>query len=740
MKPEDILDGLGQINEQMVLDAENLKKSPRRSLKIGSMAACILCGVALLGLCAAKLWNQPDQQSQKPPEPTLPPITSALPQDSAEESETEPQTVDPEQSGTIVNDFQVVVREDAVYFVDPYIGLMSMDPETKITQTILPNGACSLVETDGNLYCLSQASRRVDLVENGEITTLVTLEDVGPGYPILLGVSDGYVCWQQNWTIYAASIEDGVAKEILPYNAENGGYLSWGVYQGAVYTTNALNDQFYRTALDSGETTELSSEMLLTEDGMTAKGAGYSTERTEKTAENGIYVLGQIEDGEATRDACFFYEPENGSIMEIPVEVSELASIDVWDGILYLKNQVDHEGILERNVFLSYDMETGETTTLLDETQTAEMGGIGEWWIAPGGIYYTRRLASSLYYYDFSTGSNTPVYQSDGIYGSLVMEPDYYWQQGDVYDAGAWYEHFNEVKDYYDLTVTDTGIYYVDPADGVYRYLPEEERVEQLVSGIACRILDCDEGLYVTCSDSGEVYEIKDGTAQLLLTLEKEQKIAVKPIAVKNGKLYWNYFVTDLATGETQTKPIFQLKKSQPQILHDGKIYCLGGNGEIGYVDPTGGTETYRPLTDALGTNTDDWAVKFFEDYIIALQKTADGTGFDVYKIAYEDGSATRLGAITGENVNILNLEGDTLYFAPKYDGMPYEILAMNITTGETETVTEESVMMNGMEAAVWQGKCFCVWREDIMGEFDVYDLETGENTVYMFPNDAVGQ
>lgn len=739
MKPEDILDGLGQVSDRMVLDAQNLKKTPRRSLKWDSLAACILCGVVLLGVCAAKLWNREAPQSMKPEAPTAPPAASEPPQDSAEDSERALQAADSEQTGVIVNDFQVVVREDAVYFVDPYIGLMSMNPETGETTKILSNGECSLVETDGNLYCLSQASRRVDLVENGAVTTLVTLEDLGPGYPILLGVSDGYVCWQQDWTIYAASIEDGAARKILPKDGEESGYFSCGVYQGMLYTVNELEEQLYCTALDTGETTAVE---LTNEDGVTVKWTAYTTGQMGRIVDGRIYSMGQLGYGADMVPICICYDLADGSLTEVPLstEVAENADIDVWDGTLYLLHVTYYDSGEYSDSLISYNLGTGEETAVLDETQTADMGGIINWQMTSGGIYYTKSVETGLFYYDLSTGTSTQVYRSDGIYGSLVMEPDFYWQSGDVYDVGAWYEHFNEVKDYYDLTVTDTGIYYVNPADGVYRYFPEEERVEQLVSGVACRILKCDEGLYVTCSDSGEVYEIKDGAAQLLLTLEKEQKIAVKPIAVKNGKLYWNYFVTDLATGETQTKPIFQLKKSQPEILHDGKIYCLGGNGEIGYVDPTGGTEIYQPLTEALGTNTDDWAVKFFEDYIIALQKTEDGTGFDVFQIAYEDGSSKHLGTVTGETVNILNMDGDTLYLEPLMDEYAQGIVALNITTGESETVAEEAPLLRGADVQVWNGVCYSAYRELTVMDFGTYDLETGVETTYPADDSMVSE
>lgn len=737
MKPEDILDGLGQVSDRMVLDAQSLKKTPRRSLKWGSLAACILCGVVLLGLCAAKLRNQEDQQSLKPPETTVPTVVSEPPQNSAEESVTEPaETREPraaEPGQVIVNGYQMVVRDDAIYFVDPYVGLMAMDPETKTTKTILGNGTCSLVESEGSLYCLDRATRQVDLVENGDVTTLVTLENVGPGYPILLGVSDGYVCWQQDWTIYEASIEDGAARKILPKDGEESGYFSCGVYQGMLYTVNELEEQLYCTTLDTGETTAVE---LTNEDGVTVKWTGKSIERSIEMIGSRIYSMGYLENDESETPIGICYDLSDGSLTEIPV-TEETVDIDVLGGTLYLRNDTYDNS---DNCLISYDTETGKTATVLDNDQMTALIGVGSWQMTSGGIYYTKSVESGLYYYDLSAGTSTQVYRSDGIYGSLVMEPDFYWQSGDVYDVGAWYEHFNEVKDYYDLTYTDSGIYYVNPAEGVYRYIPEEDRIEQLVSGMACRILKCDEGLYATCSDSGEVYEIQDGTAQLLLTLEKDQKIAVKPIAVKNGKLYWNYFVTDLSTGDTETVPMFRLKKSQPQILHDGKIYCLGGNGQIGYVDPTGGTEIYQPLTEALGTNADDWSVKFFDDCIIALQRTEDGTGFDVFQIAYEDGSSKHLGTVTGETVNILNMDGDTLYLEPMQDAYARGIVALNITTGESRTIMEENPVLTGTEIQVWNGVCYSAYRELDVMEFGTYDLETGVETTYPADDSMVSE
>lgn len=749
MKPEDILDGLGQVSDRMVLDAQNLKKTPRRSLKWGSLAACILCGVVLLGVCAAKLWNRDDQQSLKPPETTIPTVASEPPQNSAEESVTEPaMTVEPraaEPGQVIVNDYQMVVRDDAIYFVDPYVGLMAMDPATKTTKTILGNGTCSLAESEGSLYCLDRTTRQVNLVENGDVTTLVTLEDVGPGYPILLGVSDGYVCWRQNMNIYAASVEDGTTKTFSEADSGSGSILPCGVYQGGLYCVDLSYGALYRIDLSSGERETLwASEQSGVRESMAAPEAaipvdeGEALLRLDASMTDGtaaidgekLYLKAEKTTGNVQQNVCYCYDLTTGEMQEQTELESGTVTLAAQNGKLYLLHADMQENGEPSTQLLCFDGEN-EAAVVLDTAQTASMSSINSWQVAPEGIYYTRSGEAGLFYYDLSAGTSTQVYRSDGIYGSLVMEPDFYWQSGNVYDVGAWYEHFNEVKDYYDLTYTESGIYYVNPAEGVYRYISEEDRIEQVVSGTACRILKCDEGLYATCSDSGEVYEIQDGTAQLLLTLEKEQKIAVKPIAVMNGKLYWNYYVTDLSTGETQTNALFRLKKSQPQIMHDGKIYCLGGNGQIGYVDPTGGTESYQPLTEALGTNANDWAVKFFDDCIIALQKTEDGTGFDVFRVAYEDGSSKHLGTVTGETMNILNMDGDTLYLEPMQDEFANGIVALNITTGESQTIMEENPVLIGTEIQVWNGVCYSAYRELDVMEFGTYNLETSVESTY---------
>lgn len=96
-----------------------LKEKPPSGDEMGFTGGRILCGLVLLGVCAAKLWNRDDQQSQRPAEPSAAPVVSQTPQDSAEESIP---VEDTESAGAEISDYQVAVTENAVYFIDPVWG------------------------------------------------------------------------------------------------------------------------------------------------------------------------------------------------------------------------------------------------------------------------------------------------------------------------------------------------------------------------------------------------------------------------------------------------------------------------------------------------------------------------------------------------------------------------------------------------------------------------------------------
>ena len=284
----------------------------------------------------------------------------------------------------------------------------------------------------------------------------------------------------------------------------------------------------------------------------------------------------------------------------------------------------------------------------------------------------------------------------------------------------------------FDLTRSQDGIYFSEPASGIYRYDAESGEAQQVVSGIACRILDTEEGLYVTCSDTGEVYQIENGEARFLLTLEKESQIAVRPVGVKNGVLYWNWYATDLSTGETKEHPVFRARRSQPQIIRQGKVYCLGADGEIGYVDVTGGTEVYQSdwtlkRTERYGESN----IRFYDDCILALQKEANGYG--VYQVSYEDGSRKRIGRVEAECVRLLNLDGETLYLEQLEESSPGRVLSMDLGTGTVQTVMNadtNSSLQYASEIRVWNGVCYDCYRalgQDIGAVLHTYALSDGE-------------
>lgn len=736
MKPEDILDGLGHVSDRMVLDAQNLKKSPRSGMKWGSLAACILCGLILLGVCAAKLWNRDDQQSQRPAEPSAAPVVSQTPQDSAEESIP---VEDTESAGAEISDYQVAVTENAVYFIDPRVGLLSLDPESKAVTTILPNGECSLIRSEGQVYCLNQATRSLGRVEDNDVTPLALLEDVGPGWPILLGVSDGYVCWKEDWMLYVASLEDGAVRYSLPMQNGVDSFQTCGAYQGALYCVNngggAAKGTLFRIMLDSGEKEILWEPVTEAEPGLNLRMDGSMLDDTAWIEGDRLYLQGEWESAGDFESSYFCYDLSSGDLRELTARESGVTSIGARGTKLYvMRTDMTYDGNTAPH-YEVFDDETGDTTVLIDEVEIKKLGTFYNWTPSDGGIYYGRvsdaeasgQDVCGLYYYDLEAKTSTRLYQGATQYSGLAIEPDWYWNP-----YGELIADNNYMFCTFDLTRSQDGIYFSEPASGIYRYDAESGEAQQVVSGIACRILDTEEGLYVTCSDTGEVYQIENGEARFLLTLEKESQIAVRPVGVKNGVLYWNWYATDLSTGETKEHPVFRARRSQPQIIRQGKAYCLGADGEIGYVDVTGGTEVYQSdwtlkRTERYGESN----IRFYDDCILALQKEANGYG--VYQVSYEDGSRKRIGRVEAECVRLLNLDGETLYLEQLEESSPGRVLSMDLGTGTVQTVMNadtNSSLQYASEIRVWNGVCYDCYRalgQDIGAVLHTYALSDGE-------------
>ena len=203
-------------------------------------------------------------------------------------------------------------------------------------------------------------------------------------------------------------------------------------------------------------------------------------------------------------------------------------------------------------------------------------------------------------------------------------------------------------------------------------------------------------------------------------------------MSVKNGVLYWNWYATDLSTGETKEHPVFRARRSQPQIIRQGKAYCLGADGEIGYVDVTGGTEVYQSdwtlkRTERYGESN----IRFYDDCILALQKEANGYG--VYQVSYEDGSRKRIGRVEAECVRLLNLDGETLYLEQLEESSPGRVLSMDLGTGTVQTVMNadtNSSLQYASEIRVWNGVCYDCYRalgQDIGAVLHTYALSDGE-------------
>ncbi len=744
MKPEDIIDGLGYVSDRMVLDAQKLGKRPRAGLKWISLAACLLCGVLLLGVSAAKLWNREGRESLSPsPTPAVSaPVTTPDPvPDSARE---EPIVTEDETSpidSTAVMDYQVKVTADRVYFADPYAGLISMEPDTHETKVILETGDCSLIQSEGEIYCLSQADRTLYQVQGDTVSAMMVLGEAGSGWPQLMGVSDGYVCWRQDGNLYVASMDSGEPLYFRPLDEESSELWPCGVYGGYVYGVNMTGGSLRRMRLATGEVeilwapeegdpTEYEQVLRMTGTTVTGAIAGVDTQNLYLEA---VQTIGD------TRHFVFYcLDMSTGELRELTTLDDGYVTMGAWDGKLYLMHTVGLSVDGQTTTVISCDGATGETTALLEEADASAFTSLSAWTLGPGHIYVTQvessgaEGGSGLFDYDLTAKSAVKCYETTAIYGTAQLRPAPYWSE-----AGDITEDFNESHEYYDLTPTAEGLYLVDPTAGVYRYNWEMTDRDLVVQGIGCRILSTEDGVYITCSNTGAVYRLEDGMAQYLLALSKDDGVAVEPVALLDGKLYWNWYATDLTTGDTQEVPALRMKLARFQGTHQGRIYFLSASGAMGYVDPAS-SQTYTLLDTGTDAVAHYEAALFGPDDILAAERDRQNN-FTIYKVDYDTGARTALGSTEGETLMLLGIENGSLYWAQKRDYSVETIQRMDLDTGEMETVlggqaVVRTALDTAAEIAVWEGNLYYVaWKISASNviRLEKLELPAGIHTVY---------
>lgn len=202
---------------------------------------------------------------------------------------------------------------------------------------------------------------------------LLLLEDVGPGWPILLGVSDGYVCWKEDWMLYVASLEDGAVRYSLPMQNGVDSFQTCGAYQGALYCVNngggAAKGTLFRIMLDSGEKEILWEPVTEAEPGLNLRMDGSMLDDTAWIEGDRLYLQGEWESAGDFESSYFCYDLSDGTLRELTARESGVTSIGARGTKLYvMRTDMTYDGNTAPH-YEVFDDETGDTTVLIDEVE-----------------------------------------------------------------------------------------------------------------------------------------------------------------------------------------------------------------------------------------------------------------------------------------------------------------------------------------------------------------------------------
>ena len=278
MKTDDLLDALELIGTDLVEDARGVKRSPRRWMKWGSLAACLGCAVLGLGLLASRL---PESGAASDSAASAPAVEAAETTDQSREEASSGSDCDRQEEHTFFELFweldydsvQAYMAEHPEALEDGWAGVnineSGLDENGTSIKTIYGDQVLAINARDGvmlaRVYLSSNQSRGVlAICKDTSRLALCAADTLG-----ISGQTVGHICDENDGLLAitgSAFLDDGTG---------NGGLLAGlAVCGGVEYSTRLGGD---------------------------------GDKRLELREDNRMYIVDSASElGEGTRDACEF--------------------------------------------------------------------------------------------------------------------------------------------------------------------------------------------------------------------------------------------------------------------------------------------------------------------------------------------------------------------------------------------------------------------------------------------------
>jgi hypothetical protein len=404
MKPDDLIDAMEYISEDLVEEARNHRQTPPAWLRWGSLAICVCCAVLAVGSFALRLHNSTGEGA------TEAASTVSAPE---EEKQTEPLQeevsipLEIPDSGEALHSqpigYDICVQGDMMYFLDSYTTVYAYNAQTQTVKAIFTGENCVLVQTATGVYCKSDSAEGASIEDLTQepVENLGTVEGSGID---LIDVVDGTIYWtrqnENTMELCGKSMDTGETQVL--YSAD---FIGDSMLRSNVLYYQNETGHILSFDLGTGETGEFP---WTYDEGSEVSGTVFLQDFILQYVD----TYDQREDGSLSEERSFYL---------ISYDTGEKEQLPGYDGDLYWRSQAGNELYFEvyHSIpdsggwveYVAYDISTGTFTPLATDEL---MNDATEVKAFAGGFYYTVPDASDggLYRYDIDTGTNTLICHS----------------------------------------------------------------------------------------------------------------------------------------------------------------------------------------------------------------------------------------------------------------------------------------------------------------------------------------
>ena len=413
MRPDDLLDAMEYIGDDLVQEANIQRNMPRRWMRWGSIAVCLCCAAVGLGLLLGGP-RKTEGRSMAAPSPTE---TAKGTTPTPAPTPVEENAVRPAVNSDHDRTWQDMTWEDGVLYFCDGDSLLSYHPDTGGVRRIC-NGDWSIYDTTEGAFAIASGSRELCRVTEQGLEPIGTIGTDQYETVTLLDVADGVAYWL--YRPEAMPEDDGTENVLGETDLESGEQrirlrteddvcaIDPG---GRVYFQNLTAQEIWCDDPKDNETADGRADTFRLEDvqAQVPEDAQWSRVWCDEEFALLEFIKGNGEDALPT--VYYFRVEPDGTVKQLYQGNTQIAVWCRYGNLMYFESSTPILWSGTSASFMTMDLNTGEMRTLVPEEQYTNQISMTELSVSDYGIYYyTPYGERGIYRLDPDTGKSTRIY------------------------------------------------------------------------------------------------------------------------------------------------------------------------------------------------------------------------------------------------------------------------------------------------------------------------------------------